>query len=210
MHTTPDTERGGALGELAAELAGEGTLVSTSLKAPDRLPAPPAGGALGALAASGPRSASASDEIALAVESIREGYLLHYGSSRLFDLEDDPDLALLAADYLYAKGLERLAAAGDLFAVRELSDLIAASASLHATGDDAGEVEAAAIHWLATSVVLACGPSESIAEAKRELGESGDAMRLYHAARNFACTFDLNENLLEASQAVGFQPSDRG
>ena len=43
----------------------------------------------------------------------------------------DPDLALLAGDYLYALGLERLAALGDLEAIRELSDLISLSAQLH-------------------------------------------------------------------------------
>ncbi len=44
----------------------------------------------------------------------------------------DDDLALLAGDYLYARGLERLAALGDLEAVRELSDLISLVAQLHA------------------------------------------------------------------------------
>ena len=43
----------------------------------------------------------------------------------------DADLALLAGDYLYALGLERLAALGDLEAVRELSDLISLSAQLN-------------------------------------------------------------------------------
>ena len=38
---------------------------------------------------------------------------------------DDPDLALLAGDRLYALGLERLAALGDLEAVAELADVIA-------------------------------------------------------------------------------------
>ena len=46
----------------------------------------------------------------------------------------DADLALLAGDYLYARGLERLAALGDLEAIRELSDLISLSAQLHARG----------------------------------------------------------------------------
>ena len=43
----------------------------------------------------------------------------------------DRDLALLAGDYLYALGLERLAALGDLDAVRELSDLISLAAQVH-------------------------------------------------------------------------------
>ena len=60
---------------------------------------------------------------ALVVESVREGYLLHYGEPRVV-VGADADLRLLAGDYLYALGLERLAGLGDLPAVRELSDLI--------------------------------------------------------------------------------------
>ena len=79
--------------------------------------------ALGALAGAGPRAAKAPGEYTLLVEAIREGYLLHYETPRLID-GADPDLRLLAGDYLYAMGLERLAARGDLDAVRELADLI--------------------------------------------------------------------------------------
>ena len=47
-----------------------------------------------------------------AAEVVREGYLLHYGRSRYYDFED-ADLSLLAADRMYAAGLDALAAAGD-------------------------------------------------------------------------------------------------
>ncbi len=77
----------------------------------------------------------AGPDLALAVEAIREGYLLHYGTSRLLAVGDDPDLALLAGDRLYAMGLSELAAAGDLVAVRTMSDVIARSAAAHAAGD---------------------------------------------------------------------------
>ena len=50
---------------------------------------------------------------------------------------EDPDLALLAGDRLYALGLERLAAIGDLDAVAELADVIALCAQAHAEGDPA-------------------------------------------------------------------------
>ena len=60
------------------------------------------------------------------LEAVYEGYLLHYGESRLFAGMDD-DLRLLAGDALYALGLARLAEAGDLAAVAELSDLISRS-----------------------------------------------------------------------------------
>jgi len=80
-----------------------------------------------------------SDEYALVFEAVREGYLLHYRESRLM-AGHDADLGLLAGDYLYALGLDRLAALGDTDAVAVLSELIARSAQLHAEGRD-GEVE---------------------------------------------------------------------
>jgi hypothetical protein len=67
------------------------------------------------------------------LEAVYEGYLLHYGTPRLFDGMDD-DLRLLAGDALYALGLARLAESGDLRAVAELSDLISRSAQAHAEG----------------------------------------------------------------------------
>ena len=73
------------------------------------------------------------DEHALVMEAVREGYLLHYRESRLL-VGHDPDLALLAGDYLYALGLDRLAALGDTEAVAVLSELIARCAQLHAEG----------------------------------------------------------------------------
>jgi len=72
-------------------------------------------------------------ERAYVLEAVREGYLLHYGESRLLEGHDD-DLALLAGDYLYALGIERLAALGDTAAVLVLADLISASAQLHTEG----------------------------------------------------------------------------
>ena len=95
---------------------------------------------LGVLAASGPRAAAAPGEYALVVEAVREGYLLHYGEPRLMT-GHDADLGLLAGDYLYALGLDRLAALGDTEAVAVLSELIARCAQLHAEGRP-GEVAA--------------------------------------------------------------------
>ena len=71
---------------------------------------------------------------------------LHYAVGRVID-GADADLALLAGDYLYALGLGRLAALGDLEAVRELSDLISLAAQVHdgsRPGEDA-EREASAL-----------------------------------------------------------------
>jgi hypothetical protein len=70
---------------------------------------------------------------AFTVEAVREGFELHYGDPRGFT-GMDPDLELLAGDSLYALGLARVAEAGDLAAVAELSDLIAACAQAQAEG----------------------------------------------------------------------------
>jgi hypothetical protein len=67
------------------------------------------------------------------LEAVYEGYLMHYGEPRAFAGMDD-DLRLLAGDALYALGLERLSASGDVEAVAELSDLISLSAQAHAEG----------------------------------------------------------------------------
>jgi hypothetical protein len=67
------------------------------------------------------------------MEAVREGYLLHYGEPRLI-AGHDPDLGLLAGDYLYALGLDRLATMGDTEAVAVLSELISRCAQLHAEG----------------------------------------------------------------------------
>ena len=47
------------------------------------------------------------------LEAVYEGYLMHYGTPRAFTGMDD-DLRLLAGDALYALGLARLAADGDV------------------------------------------------------------------------------------------------
>jgi hypothetical protein len=87
------------------------------------------------------------------LEAVYEGYLLHYGTPRLFEGMDG-DLRLLAGDALYALGLARLARSGDLPAVAELSDLIARSAQAHAEGRGA---QAEAL-WDASADLLAAAP----------------------------------------------------
>jgi hypothetical protein len=80
-------------------------------------------------------------ERTFAIEAIREGHLLHGPGGRVVRT-DDPDLALLAGDRLYALGLAELAAAGDLEAVRAMAEAIAGAATARGAGDDA-EAEAA-------------------------------------------------------------------
>jgi hypothetical protein len=89
------------------------------------------------LLAKGTRTGSQAGAYALLVESILEGYLLHYGTSRILD-PPSRDLRLVAGDYLYALGLARLAEIGDLEAVDELADLISLCAQAHAAASDDG------------------------------------------------------------------------
>ena len=118
----------------------------------------------GLVAAAGARAASAPGEYALVVEAVREGYLLHYGEPRLL-AGHDADLALLAGDYLYALGIERLAALADSDAVRELADLISLCAQLHAEGRE----DAVPALWQASVAAVGEGPSAGHEAAKRAL-----------------------------------------
>ena len=108
-----------ALEALAEQLRSEDTPIAPHVIDPAGPPQ------LGELAGGG--------EHALVIEAVREGYLLHYEEPRLL-AGHDSDLALLAGDYLYALGLDRLAALGDSAAVAVLADLISQCARLHAEG----------------------------------------------------------------------------
>lgn len=113
------------------------------------------------VAATGPRAAPHAEEIELAVAAVHEGYSLHYGRPRAMAITD-PDLALLAGDRLYALGLERLAAIGDLAAIAELADVIALSAQAHAAQDD----ELAHAAWQAGAVSVGWGSNAGVDAAK--------------------------------------------
>jgi hypothetical protein len=119
-----------ALRTLAQQLREEDTPIAPHVIEPTAAPE------LGLIAAAGQRAAAAPAEYAVVVEAVREGYLLHYGESRVL-AGHDSDLALLAGDYLYALGLDRLAALGDTGAVAVLSELISRCAQLHAEGRSA-------------------------------------------------------------------------
>jgi hypothetical protein len=116
--------------ELSAEAAAESPLWAAALRAdPER------DGIFGPLAPS---------RFALGLETIYEGYLVHYGRSRLFAPPDE-EAALLLGDYLYAHGLVRIAATGELDAVATLAELISICAHLRAEraeGDGDAWIEA--------------------------------------------------------------------
>jgi hypothetical protein len=186
-----------ALRSLAASLRDEQSVIS--LHVCDPAPAEPH---LGLLAAAGPRAALAPGEYALLIESVREGYLLHYGEPRVVK-GADADLALLAGDYLYALGLERLSLLGDLEAIRELSDLISLSAQLH-TEKRKGAEEL----WLASVTVVAAGSDPDHEEAKAALrrGDLGAAQGLWRTAAASATRAGCRDSLDRAAEAIGFEP----
>jgi hypothetical protein len=101
------------------------------------------------------------------LEAVYEGYLMHYGVPRAFT-GMDADLRLLAGDALYALGLSRLAARGDLEAVAELSDLI----SLTAQAQAESRTELAEALWLASARALAGHGDGAIATAAGRLDGS--------------------------------------
>ena len=187
------------LDELADELLAEGSIVSPHVR---RSADPPA---LGALVAAGPRAGRDPAGYAAVIESVREGYLLHFGTPRIV-AGLDPDLALLAGDYLYAKGLLRLAGLDDPEAVAELSDLISLSAQLHAEPDPPSTAPA----WLGCAVAIAVGGSADHARAKDALRRGGDPAALYGVAERLADAAGLDEQLAKAAETVRFPPSNCG
>jgi hypothetical protein len=162
-----------------AATAGALEMLRSVLAAEDAVPA---GGAvaaaaepLGNLAAAGPRAGADPGAYAFVVESVLEGYLLHYGRPRLAEM-DDPDLRLLAGDLAYALGLARLAEVGDLEAVAELADLISLCAQVHAdgrAGDDPDADSLPAALWALAALALAGGPWAGHAGVK-EAVRAGD------------------------------------
>ena len=104
------------------------------------------------VAAAGPRARGREREYELLLEMILEGYRLHYDEPLVVDTQD-VDLALLLGDQLYALGLSRLAALGDLDAVAELADVISLAAQAHAGSDR----ELARAVWEAGAVSVGMG-----------------------------------------------------
>jgi hypothetical protein len=111
---------------------------------------------------------------ALGIETIYEGYLLHYGGSRLFAPEDG-DTALLLGDYLYAHGLVRVEEAGTVEAVNDLAELIALCSYLRAESV-AGDGPA----WAATASALGRG---TLDEGRSSLRLDSDPAPLERLAR---------------------------
>jgi hypothetical protein len=136
-------------------------------------------------------------EEAAGLDLILEGFLLHHGTARHLS-PAAPGREVLAGDYCYAYGLVRIAAAGDLFVVEALADLIALGAGLVASDDRDSLVTL----WRATTAVIAArgGPSaepatESFLAGRRALRERGDVTGLDDLAATLPPTPGLAEAL---------------
>jgi hypothetical protein len=117
------------------------------------------------------------ERFALGLETIYEGYLLHYGRPRLFAPHDDQN-ALLLGDYLYAHGLVRIASFQQVEAVADLAELISLCAQLRA--EEGGVSDGAA--WAATAALLGRGRLASARDALRLAGDPDPLLGLAHAA----------------------------
>jgi hypothetical protein len=191
-----------ALVELASELRAEDSVVSPHVVEPT------APAALGALVAAGARAQAAPGEYAVVIESVREGYLLHYSEPRIV-AGADRDLRLLSGDYLYALGLARLSALGDLQAVGELSDLISLAAEVHdGTREDGRREREAGTLWLAATVSIAAGTSavHGMAKAALRAGAPDSADRLWAAAGAIAAAGGIDGELLRTADALDCGP----
>jgi hypothetical protein len=109
---------------------------------------------------------------ALGVETIYEGYLLHYGRPRLFSPPAAED-ALLLGDYLYAHGLVRVAELHDVDAVADLAALISVCAQLRAEGAN-GDGAA----WAATAALAGANGLEAARDSLRLRGDSEPLLAL--------------------------------
>ncbi len=136
----------------------------------------------------------ASEELRIGLETIYEGYLVHYGDPRLF-APADGDTALLLGDYLYAHGLVRVAEAGNVVAVADLAELISLCAQSRAEGRD-GDGAA----WAATAARLGRG---GLDEARDELRLRGSSSRLDALAREEAGDESVGAALAAHARFVG-------
>jgi hypothetical protein len=148
---------------IAGEAGRESALWTAALREPQEQDRTPVFSSLG------------EERYGLGIETIYEGYLLHYGQPRLFSPEDD-DTALLLGDYLYAHGLVRIEQVGAVEAVNDLAELIAVCSYLRAeriAGDGAV--------WAATATALGRGELEEGRSSLRLDNDPGPLDRLARA-----------------------------
>jgi hypothetical protein len=168
--------------DIAAEAAAESSMWADALVPSERWATTPVFSVL------------APPDLALGVETIYEGYLVHYGRPRLFQ-PPDGDTALLLGDYLYANGLVHVAATGDVTAVADLAELIAlcAQAQAERRGGDAAA-------WAATCAHLG---RDGLVDPRNALRLHGEATALEAAARVAAGDEAVDRALAAHAALVG-------
>ena len=127
----------------------------------------------------------AEPRFAIAVETIYEGYLVHYGRPRLF-APGDGVTVLLLGDYLYAQGLVRLSATGSVEAVADMGELISLCAQLRAEhSTDDGPAWAASVALLGRGVLKETENGEELLARAREAAgdEAVERSLAAHAGR---------------------------
>jgi hypothetical protein len=147
-------------------------------------------------------------EYALVVESVLEGYLLHFGRTRLLETAD-ADLRLLAGDYMYALGLSRLARLGDLAAVRALADLITLSARHRAARADDDDLLAGL--WTLSALAVGAGPwdryAQAIAAARDGLAEPAELLaEVSHRASETGIELEAQHALIAFRSVASHEP----
>ncbi len=167
---------------IAAEAARESTLWQAALRSEEEREREAVFSALG------------EERFALGIETIYEGYLLHYGRPRLFAPEDR-DTALLLGDYLYAHGLVRIASFEEVSAVDDLAQLISLCAQLRADGSGSDGPA-----WSATAALLGTGGLDDARDALRLGGDPGP---LYELAREGAGADAVDRALAAHALRVG-------
>jgi hypothetical protein len=131
---------------------------------------------------------------ALGIETIYEGYLLHYGTPRLFVPADD-DTGLLLGDYLYAHGLVRISQFENTAAVEDLAELISLCALLRGDGS-AGDGEV----WAATA---SCLGRPELKQARLALRHDGQGAPLAELSRLAVGTTVVDRALEAHARHVG-------
>ncbi len=114
----------------------------------------------------------AAEQLALGIETIYEGYLVHYARSRLF-APGEPTLTLLLGDRLYARGLVHVSGFGDVAAVAGLATLLELCARLQA---ESGQGDG--VLWAAGIASLDGGGIKVEGEAFLRSGDSEPLLRL--------------------------------
>jgi hypothetical protein len=151
-------------GTIADEASAESSLWGQALRPPTERELEPVFSPLG------------EERFALGLETIYEGYLMHYGRPRLF-APPDRDNALLLGDYLYAHGLVRVASFHEVEAVTDLAELISLCAQLRAANADGdGAV------WAASAALLGRGKLAAARDALRLGGDPDSLLALAHEA----------------------------